>query len=108
MAVTESRLDNKLNGAHLTFVVYHVSRSISLRLLLSTAMEAIDGMIGIIFTSICVGVFLLLHKNPPYDVLSFGPLGNYSHTGTGPKWQSWLARKLNFTYYVSSLFLSIN
>nr|CAH0098371.1 unnamed protein product [Daphnia galeata] len=55
---TELRHNNKLSGAHFTFVVYH---------------------------------------NPPYDVLTFGALGNYSHTGTGPQWQDWLARKLNVT-----------
>ena len=53
----------------------------------------------------CVGGFLysffLWRKNPPYDVLTFGALGNYSHTGTGPQWQDWLARKLNVTYYIS-------
>jgi hypothetical protein len=52
--------------------------------------------------------FLLLRKNPPYDVLTFGPLGNYSHTGTGPKWQSYGWRgSLTFTYYVSTLFLTV-
>ncbi len=34
-AVTDSRLANKLSGEHLTFVVYHVSRSISLLCLLT-------------------------------------------------------------------------
>ncbi|XP_057369973.1 glutamate receptor ionotropic, delta-1-like [Daphnia carinata] len=37
-------------------------------------------------------------KNPPYDVLTLRPDGNYSHKGTGPTWQRWLAKKLNFTF----------
>ncbi|KAI9566014.1 hypothetical protein GHT06_009813 [Daphnia sinensis] len=54
----ESKRNAELNGAHLTFAVFH---------------------------------------NPPYDVLTLRPDGNYSHKGSGPTWQKWLAKKLNFT-----------
>ncbi|XP_046446905.1 glutamate receptor ionotropic, delta-1-like [Daphnia pulex] len=37
-------------------------------------------------------------KNPPFDVVIQKPNGSFSHFGTGPLWQSWLAKKLNFTY----------
>jgi hypothetical protein len=36
-------------------------------------------------------------KNPPFDVVIQKPNGSFSHFGTGPLWQSWLAKKLNFT-----------
>jgi hypothetical protein len=42
--ITDSRRANQLNGAQLTFVVYHVSRSISLLFyFFSTALEVTSG-----------------------------------------------------------------
>ncbi|XP_045025959.1 glutamate receptor ionotropic, delta-1-like [Daphnia magna] len=40
--------------------------------------------------------FVVFH-NPPFSTLIFRPDGNYSFTGTGPLWQTWMAKKLNFT-----------
>ncbi|KAI9566009.1 hypothetical protein GHT06_009808 [Daphnia sinensis] len=40
--------------------------------------------------------FVVFH-NPPFATLVFRPDGNYSFTGTGPLWQTWMAKKLNFT-----------
>ncbi|XP_057369794.1 glutamate receptor ionotropic, delta-1-like [Daphnia carinata] len=40
--------------------------------------------------------FVLFH-NPPYSTVIFRPDGNYSYTGTGPLWQTWMTKKLNFT-----------
>ncbi|XP_046446872.1 uncharacterized protein LOC124196104 [Daphnia pulex] len=47
-----------------------------------------------------------VNHNPPYDTLILRPDGNYTHTGSGPIWQAWLARKLNFT--ISYRYVMIN
>lgn len=93
---TESNGKYGLNGAHLTFAVFHVSRKIL--------------FIACTYNKILL-LFFLAIKNPPYDVIVQNPNGNHTYIGSGPIWHAWLAQKLNFTYvfftnYSHSLIIS--
>ncbi|EFX66287.1 hypothetical protein DAPPUDRAFT_116519 [Daphnia pulex] len=82
---TLSNRNNGLNGAHLIFAVFHVLKALA------------DDKFQTVSLHEYYSTFFNC-KNPPFDVVIQKPNGSYSHFGTGPLWQSWLAKKLNFTY----------
>lgn len=85
---------NEPNGAQLTFAIFHVSH--------------LGHILVSKYLSLIFSVLFLTFKNPPYDVVILKPDGNYTYTGSGLLWQSWLAEKLNFTYVFYSSYFNYN
>lgn len=90
---TESSRNFGLNGARLTFAVFHVSQTLSNLMVFESTV-----IIAMVRTIKYWRVLFFSMKNPPYDVFVHRPDGNHTYMGSGPIWHSWLAKKLNFTY----------
>ena len=75
---------SQLNGAHLKFAVAHVN-------MITISLKTLSPMLIKEYSR------LLVPQVPPINVLTMGPDGNYTHSGTSALLIDWLSAKLNFT-----------